>query len=236
MKKLCVIILLLLFVISISVGCGYEDTIIEMPFAEPLVIDAGLYGLVGIVVHDIEINNDSWILTVTFENDSELMLMGGNVPDRLEYFDGEYWRSVPYIVPRTSEGVFFPPRQGYAEIYLMNEDGSMELQSSGVWPNEYEYEEIMRYATPWALGIGYLFERNEHEYRFMPWARPAHTDGFPQFTVRLAPHFFGVDGPEGDSLTELWPGQFRLRHRVWVDGGMTHDAIGEFIVPDTSAS
>ena len=212
----------------------------EMSRAEPLLINPDLAGLVSMEVRQVTYEGSGiWILDISFENNSEYLLICGSLTDGLEFFDGKYWRRVPNFAPRESYAVTIFPRGGFAIIFDPNdrdEFGRMAYVSSGTWPDD--YDEIMAEAVPWDLGIGYLFERNGTQYLFSPRARPETIYKSWQFTIRLNPQFFGLDGPMGEPLTELPFGNYRLRHRLWPDtywwgdehiiSDVPHEVIAEF--------
>jgi len=239
MNKILKTILALSLTALLSASCVTND----MPIAEPLKINSELEGLVNLIIHSAEGSGGHWILSVALENDTGQMLTSGLIPDKLEYFDGQHWRSVPMIAAVPSLGLAFHPRGGYATIFSMDETdaGGNQLRvSSGTWPNEEEHAKIMQNATPWDLGIGYVFERDGKRYRFMSWASPEQAIESWQHTVTLHPQSFGFDGIDGEGLIEFWPGLFRLRHRVWPNSvigdfdrvrAASHEVVAEFLVP-----
>lgn len=212
----------------------------ELSLAEPLIINPDLAGLVSMEVGEVIYEGSGiWTLALVFENNSEYMLICGSMTDRLEFFDGEYWRSVPRITGMLLYANTIFPRGGFAIIFNMDERdefGNMAYVKSGIWPED--YDEKMAGAVPWDLGFGYVFERNGTNYLFSPRARPENVYETWQFTLRLNPRFFGLEGPMGDALTEFPPGKFRLRHRLWPDtfwradspriSDVAHEVVAEF--------
>ena len=115
--KLFLTILILLLLLFSPTGCSNDESTSyfqHMQIAEPLAISPNLDSLVSMTVIDINRtgSRNNRRLSVVIENNTGVWLSSNSIADYLEFFDGEFWRTVSMIAPRPQDTHSFPPNPG----------------------------------------------------------------------------------------------------------------------------